>query len=328
MKERNFRIDNMRAILIFLVVFGHLLEIMPFQHSNVIYQFVYVFHMPGFALLSGLCWKKGNTENVFRKLIYPYMVFQTLYTIFQYYVLKNEVTLQYTVPYWLMWYLLALAMWELLAASIKISKRNGIFIIFATAIISLLIGYDNNVGYFLSFSRMMVLLPFFMLGIWLQNYPDILTRKYSAVMKGIGIVGICLCGWGIYLRSESIKSIWLYHSYSYATGEYSLKIRCVILLLAVVILGCIMVSISNRKIKMISYVGQNTMPVFLVHGFVIRWLSISKIPFDPAQNGVLAPVLAITLIMILVSPPVVNLVKVLTTFHMVRIKDKSLSECD
>ena len=104
--------------------------------------------------------------------------------------------------------------------------------------------------------------------------------------------------------------------------------HCVILLLAVVILGCIMVSIPNRKIKVISYVGQNTMPVFLVHGFVIRWLSVSKIPFDPAQNGVLAPVLAITLIMILVSPPVVNLVKVLTTFHMVRIKDKSLSECD
>ena len=75
MKERNFRIDNMRAILILLVVFGHLLEIMPFQHSNMIYQFVYVFHMPGFALLSGLCWKKDNTENVFRKLIYPYMVF-------------------------------------------------------------------------------------------------------------------------------------------------------------------------------------------------------------------------------------------------------------
>ena len=90
------------------------------------------------------------------------MVIQTLYTIFQYYVLKNEVTLQYTVPYWLMWYLLALAMWELMAASIKISKRNGMFIICATAIVSLLIGFDNNVGYFLSFSRMIVLLPFFM----------------------------------------------------------------------------------------------------------------------------------------------------------------------
>ena len=89
-----------------------------------------------------------------------------------------------------------------------------------------------------------------------------------------------------------------------------------------------MVSIPTRKIKVISYVGQNTMPVFLVHGFVIRWLQASKISFDPAQNGVLVPVLAIILIMILVSPPVVNLVKVITTFHMIRIKDKSLSECD
>ena len=89
-----------------------------------------------------------------------------------------------------------------------------------------------------------------------------------------------------------------------------------------------MVSIPNRKIKVISYVGQNTMPVFLLHGFVIRWLPVSKISFDPAQNGVLVPVLAIILIMILVSPPVVNLVKVITTFHMIRIKDNRLSECN
>ena len=70
------------------------------------------------------------------------------------------------------------------------------------------------------------------------------------------------------------------------------------------------------------------MPVFLLHGFVIRWLPVFKISFDPAQNGVLVPVLAIILIMILVSPPVVNLIKVIITFHMIKIKDKSLSECD
>ena len=107
-----------------------------------------------------------------------------------------------------------------------------------------------------------------------------------------------------------------------------MEIRCVILLLAVVILGCIMVSIPNRKIKVISYVGQNTLPVFLVHGFVIRWLPVSKISFYPAQNGVLVPVLAIILIIILVSTPVVDLVRMITTFHIIRIKDKSLSERD
>ena len=37
---------------------------------------------------------------------------------------------------------------------------------------------------------------------------------------------------------------------------------------------------------------------------------------------------ACILIMMLVSPPVVNLVKMITTFHMIRIKDKSLSERD
>ena len=61
---------------------------------------------------------------------------------------------------------------------------------------------------------------------------------------------------------------------------------------------------------------------------MLRWLPVSKISFDPSRNRVLAPVLEIILIMVLVSPPVVKLVKVITTFHIIRIKDKRLAECD
>lgn len=164
---------------------------MPFEHSDAIYRCIYMFHMPGFALLSGLCWKQDNTEKIFIRLIYPYMVFQTLYTAFQFFIMKNEVMLQYTTPYWLMWYLLALTMWELLAVAIKISKCNGIPILCGAVIISLLIGYDNSVGYFLSFSRTMVLLPFFVLGIWMQYFPNLLTKRYSTITKGMSIVVLC-----------------------------------------------------------------------------------------------------------------------------------------
>lgn len=162
MGERNFRIDNIRGILSFLVIWGHILEIIPMK-SEAIYQFIYLFHMPGFAFLSGLCWSKENVNKTLMKLGYLYVLFQTLYIFFQRSVLKKEAVLQYTVPYWLMWYLLALMMWSLLAKILKIEKRNGLFVLVCAVIIALLSGYDNNFGYYLSSSRMVVLFPFFCL---------------------------------------------------------------------------------------------------------------------------------------------------------------------
>ena len=127
--KRNYRIDNVRALLIILVVVGHLTEIIHYQNSEFVYRWIYIFHMPGFALLSGLCWSGVKDGRVWKKLIYPYVIFQILYLIFQHVVLNGDFILQYTTPYWLMWYLLALIQWGMLVSTIPISKKNGGIII-------------------------------------------------------------------------------------------------------------------------------------------------------------------------------------------------------
>ena len=121
--KRNYRIDNVRALLIILVVVGHLTEIIHYQNSEFVYRWIYIFHMSGFALLSGLCWSGGKDGRVWKKLIYPYVIFQTLYLIFQHVVLNGDFILQYTTPYWLMWYLLALIQWGMFVSTIPISKK-------------------------------------------------------------------------------------------------------------------------------------------------------------------------------------------------------------
>ena len=46
-KSRDYLFDNMRGVLIFLVVFGHMLTSMKDQYSaiKIIYVFIYFFHM-------------------------------------------------------------------------------------------------------------------------------------------------------------------------------------------------------------------------------------------------------------------------------------------
>ena len=53
-KERDYFFDNLKAVLIFLVVLGHFL--LPIHGRNylvVVKRLIYVFHMPLFVFVSG-----------------------------------------------------------------------------------------------------------------------------------------------------------------------------------------------------------------------------------------------------------------------------------
>ena len=55
LKNNNYFIDNLKVILIFLVVFGHLIERYIDTNSTLlgVYMFIYIFHMPLFVFVSG-----------------------------------------------------------------------------------------------------------------------------------------------------------------------------------------------------------------------------------------------------------------------------------
>jgi len=53
-KERIYLFDNMKALLILFVVFGHALEaLLKDYHAEFLYLLIYSFHMPLFAFCSG-----------------------------------------------------------------------------------------------------------------------------------------------------------------------------------------------------------------------------------------------------------------------------------
>ena len=54
-KNRNYLLDNLKVVLIFFVVFGHVIEYYIKDNSvlRTIYIFIYIFHMPLFVFVSG-----------------------------------------------------------------------------------------------------------------------------------------------------------------------------------------------------------------------------------------------------------------------------------
>ncbi len=314
-EHRCFYIDNIRAFLIFLVVLGHLLEQVFFPGSGALYRLIYTFHMPAFAFLSGLCFRKKPFSHLVKTLLYPYFLFQTLFLLFDAYEKHAPLEMQYTTPYWALWYLLALFFWRLMANSLNFSVPAAKFFVPCGLAVALLAGLDSSIGYYLSLSRCLVLFPFFLAGAWIQangraqfeaiiHHPGLRARMAVALAAASAAAGILLsCRW--------IPSAWLWHSFSYEKGDYSFPIRLLTLGLAAVFIVFLLFFAPNRPLPLLTVLGQRTMPVYLIHCFLLKYLSfhhtLAALPFPFLSSLALAA----GIVFVFSSKPVVSVFQVL-----------------
>lgn len=173
---RDYSVDNVRFILIFSVVFAHLLEVCaPFKGSWLIYKFIYTFHMPAFIFLFGYNAKYSPKKIVYRWCL-PYAIFQCAYISFAKFILNANTNFQFTTPYWLLWYMLACIYYQLLLPLFDTDdKGKQIITILCAFVISLLIGYEKSVGYYMSLSRFL----YFYLGFYWDT-----TAKRTIFLNG------------------------------------------------------------------------------------------------------------------------------------------------
>ena len=296
---RNAKMDNLKGILIILVVVGHFLEIcMGKGFSRYVYIMIYFFHMPLFVYCSGYFAKcTGIGERVLKRLLLPYVIFQMLYILFERFVLKQNVEMQFSKPYWILWYLVAMIVWSVLLPVVATDSRRKQLMIFLIAIITAVAaGYDSGVGRSMSLSRIIVYFPFFLLGYDLHMWDkereglpeegqeegrDVKTREVDALavknkkviscIVVTGLIGIAVIT-GLHMKAWKIS--WLYEAASYEATGSDAEFR--LFHLAVGILGIFAVRrfLPDKKIPVIDKLGQNTMPIYLTHGFLVKWIDM------------------------------------------------------
>lgn len=281
--NRNLKLDNIKALLIFTVVFGHLLELFGGQEKAWIYYMIYTFHMPAFVFVTGF-FTRQNGNRIIKKVLYPYVVYQLLYLVFQRYYLYQENTIQFTTPYWLMWYLLSLFFWMLLLQIIDWEGFEKRYVFIVTILIALLAGYDNSVGYGMSLSRTIVFLPFFVLGHYYGLQARIEEKRISKFILVCSALIITVGAVFIWVNVDGMKAIWFYHSVSYMSGGYSVWVRGGLLLIALAWIVCFLSIIPNMHIKIITSIGRYSLPIFLLHGFIVKWIQTMNL-FDRGQWG-------------------------------------------
>jgi len=274
-KKRDPYFDNVKFILILLVVVGHIIE--PINSGLLIrtlYITIYTFHIPLFVFIVGYFSKNVNapdyTKKVISKLVIPYFIFETLYTIFDYLIFQRETfTLSYFLPYWIMWFFFSMILWKTALPYVK----NIRFLIPITVLLGVLAGYAD-IGYYASISRTIVFFPFFMAGFFFnREYLDTLCQNKFRIMAAAILACFILV---VGLFGQDLELRWLYGSFSYAqaghnewfAGIYRLALYAV----ATVISLCVLILISQHNIRFISGLGRNTLYTYLLHGFIIKGL--------------------------------------------------------
>ncbi|MGG7222123.1 acyltransferase family protein [Bacillus sp. ATD] len=275
-KSRDSYFDNAKFLLIFLVVFGHILR--SFINDNhfmlYLYKFIYTFHMPAFILVSGYFAKgfkrAGYVKKLAAKLIIPYLIFQIIYSIF-YYIMQDEsmANVNPIDPQWSLWFLVSLFFWNLLLYPFsKLSKLGALFVSCGFAV---LIGYLDFVSSTLSLSRTFVFLPMFLVGFYLNKHHFDLLRSKRGKQIALGVLAaVFVICWGIDFDYSFLFGSKPYSSFGDVTlvsgisriGWYVLAFAATFSFLALV----------PQKRYFFTKWGTRTFYVYLLHGFIIKTL--------------------------------------------------------
>src|SRR5699024_10109746 len=90
--SKDLRMSNLKGILIFLVVFGHFIEIYKKEYYE-LFVFIYAFHMPVFIFISGYFAKRMRKSKIIN-LILLYLIFQTFLNVILF--LTDDTPFQFT----------------------------------------------------------------------------------------------------------------------------------------------------------------------------------------------------------------------------------------
>ncbi|WP_088006449.1 acyltransferase family protein [Indiicoccus explosivorum] len=276
MKKRDPYFDNAKYVLIFLVVFGHLLtglkENHPFFYS--IYETIYLFHMPAFILISGYFAKgfrkQGYYLKITKSLLIPYAIFQLIYSFFYFFSGKHE-TLSFTWldPYWTLWFLLSLFLWNVL---LPLFAKSPKMIIPAVAL-GLVAGWFDSVGSFLSLSRTLVYFPLFLAGYYFSR-PFFTQLQRKGVRIAAVFVLLAVAGFNHFALPNDMTG-WLLGSVSYGTLGASwwegTAFRFFWYIGAAVATASFF-ALSPAKESLITRLGSKSIFIYLLHGFAVKFI--------------------------------------------------------
>lgn len=268
-KERSAYWDNIKGLLIILVVFAHLICFLQDRPSidNTV-NFIYLFHMPAFVFVSGY-FGRGEKAHSFEKiirLVFLFYIFNSI-TVF---LVGYSVYPSLLEPIYSYWYLVALIAWRLTAHRIAKFRIINVFLFAAALLIGFFAAFDNH----FAIGRIIGFYPFYMLGYQFseKNLAKVLKRKYSErVLAGVAaLLGAAVIAFLFHAFLGIPDEVLTLDPY---TEPLDMLRRLAMFAVAVLAICALMCFSPEKKIPFITMAGRNSLWIFVLHRMPAVWVS-------------------------------------------------------
>lgn len=272
-RQRDYLLDNYKALLITLVVMGHFIE--PcYQNNDFLYTLKWLivsFHMPAFIFISGYFSRRElKLSVILQKLLVPYIVYEFVYYFFYIFVIHKETGLYLLYPKFSLWYLLALFVWRAVTPYVKKCPH---YMLLSTAA-GLLIGLSGMPDNFLSLPRILYFYPFFLAGMDFRRTDlEKLQKKLFRFLSAAGIMLFAGCIlYAPVFGSLSVKVFYGRYNYDFLGQDVISGIlwRIACYAIGFAMTFAVMLLIPVRK-TFFSYIGTRTMAIYLFHGLTYSY---------------------------------------------------------
>lgn len=285
--NRNVYLDNLKGLLIILVVVGHFTDIAldDSEAMESLFLMIYSFHMPLFIFINGLLCKKIVSDRA--RVLDKVVVFGGLYVMLKAVLYFTRTVIGHEdinfhlfeedgVP----WYLFATAAYYVISYILR--NINKKWLLALSVLLALLVGYDPDVNDVLVMSRIIIFYPFFLLG-WMLDVRRLTNFMKKGWLKICGIAGIAgfllLC---IFNRET------MYELRPMFTGRNGYEtiddvacaepiFRIVAYLISFLMCFFVMAAMPHIKLGFLSTMGRRTLAVFVLHRPVLYCLTYADV---------------------------------------------------
>lgn len=272
-KQREYLFDNLKGMLIILVVFGHFIEryVTKDEKLRYIYHFIYMFHMPLFIFISGYFSKKVAKcrKQAVNNLLIPYIILNSIYYMYVF-VFEGNHKINIFNPGFTLWYLLSLFFWRFFLKDV-VKIKNKLIVMLLSVLGGVFIGSIQKNEYFLSLARTVAFFPYFLLGYYFSKDN---IRYIKERTKILCMILICILGVLVPLLiskfniNYGVLGLALgYKKCGFDTITYGIIFRLTMYVLSS-IFSLSVINIVSKNKTILSNIGRNSLYIYAGHIYI------------------------------------------------------------
>jgi len=279
-KQRDYMFDTFRGLLILSIPMSHFTKMAGNAYGSMyltggfpeesLFGFVYitinVFVMQAFMFLSGYFSKKPDRaqQTAFSTFMWPYLVFTILYYFIRMFFMDGS-NLKLLTPPFALWFLFVLFFYRFF---LKYMVRYQ-WLLPLSLILFLLAGQIEEFGSLFALGRGISYFPFFLLGYYCSKDRLDSLRQLRKKPVLLVILGAVLVGISIMLMHTDIPVGWYLLKASVDNFPMMLWWEDTLMRIAIFFIASgwiiFMVNVLPSTQNFISFIGMNTMPIYVFH---------------------------------------------------------------